>query len=41
MTILTAAVVAAGWTGGGGSVQKSGGDALGKGGFDEAVAGFQ
>lgn len=41
MTILAAAVVAAGVTGGCGSLQKSGVDALEKGEYDEALADFQ
>ena len=41
MTILTAAVVAAGLTGGCGSLQKSGVDALEKGEYEEALADFQ
>lgn len=41
MTILAAAVVAAGVTGGCGNLQKSGVDALEKGEYDEALADFQ
>ena len=41
MTILAAAVVAAGLTGGCGSLQKSGVDALEKGEYEEALADFQ